>query len=88
VHVRPIDPRDTEAEVASPAYRVYFWERETTHDDAGFRSDEYEIDGAEDVREVLDWAEANSGGNRTFTAYVVIDKTLVLLSGHDPTATS
>lgn len=87
MNVQPIDPRDTEAEVTAPSYRVCFWERRTTHPDSGFAADEYGITGAEDVNEVLDWAEANRGSNRTFTAYVVVDKTVVLLCGSDPTAT-
>jgi hypothetical protein len=88
MNVRPIDPRDTEIETTSPIYRVYFWERQAPRDDAGFSSDEYEITGAKDVRAVLEWAEANVGGNRTFTAYAVIDEKLVLLFGRDPTATA
>lgn len=85
---RRIDPRDTEIEVTTPTYRVFFWEPETDHGstESGFRSDEYEITDARDVHEVLEWAVANAGDHRTFTAYVVVDKTLVRLSGRDPTA--
>jgi hypothetical protein len=87
MHARPIDPRDTEIELTSPTYRVFFWERLTTHGETppAYASYEFEIDDAQDVHEVLHWAEANRG-DRTFTAYVVVDKTLVRLSGQDPTA--
>ena len=86
MHARPIDPRDTEIEVTSPTYRVFFWERHATDGNVtpGFTSHEYEIADAQDVNDVLRWAEANQSG-RTFTAYVVLDKTLVRLSGSDPT---
>ena len=85
MEVRPVDPRDTEMQIDSPIFRVFFWERQSHHPDSGFTSDEYEIAGARDVQEVMQWAEANAG-DRTFTAYVVVDKTLVRLLGQDPTA--
>ena len=90
MHPRPIDPRDTEIEVTTPTYRVFFWEPQSDHGDtpSGFRSDEYEIADAEDVHEVLKWAEANAGNDRIFMAHVVVDNTLVRLSGRDPTAGS
>ncbi|HVF52362.1 MAG TPA: hypothetical protein VNC78_02020 [Actinomycetota bacterium] len=85
MEVRPVDPRDTEIEVDSPIYRVFFWERQSDQPYSGFKSDEYEIAEARDVHEMTQWAEANAG-DRTFTVYVVVDKTLVRLSGRDPTA--
>jgi hypothetical protein len=87
MQVRPIDPRDTDIEVDSPTYRVCFWERQETNESStpGFTSFEYEIADTLDVHEMLHWAEANAG-DRAFTTYVVVDKTLVRLSGQDPTA--
>ena len=81
MRARPIDPRDTETEVTSPTYRVFFWEPQV---EQGLMSHEYEITDALDVQEVLEWATTNAG-DRTFTAYVVIDETLVRLVGRDPT---
>lgn len=86
MQLRLIDPRDTEIEVTSPTYRVFLWKRQSNHPDAGFESQEYEITDAHDVHEVLDWARANAREGRTFTVYVVVDRTLVQLSGQDPTA--
>ena len=85
MEVRPIDPRDTEMEIDFPIFRVFFWKRQSDRPDSGFQSDEYELVNARDVHEMMQWAEANAG-DRTFTAYVVVDKTLVRLSGQDPTA--
>jgi hypothetical protein len=48
--------------------------------------DAREVADAQDVREVLNWAEANRR-DRSFTVYAVVDKTLVRLSGEDPTVT-
>ena len=87
VDVQQIDPRDTDTEITSPTYRVTFWERRTTQatETPAFSADEYEIADAQDVHELLRWADANAG-DRTYTAYVVVNKTLVRLSGQDPTA--
>lgn len=63
-----------------PRYRVYFW-------DAVANSDEFELSGAEDVAEVIRWAESNSG-QRTFTVYVCVHAAglgLVRLAGTYPT---
>ncbi|MGH2808254.1 MAG: hypothetical protein ACRDKT_13375 [Actinomycetota bacterium] len=84
MRTRPIDPRDTEIQIDFPTYRVYFWERQNPHPDSGYISYEYEIDEVADVHEVVRWAEANSGV-RTFTLYIVVDKTLIRLAGDDPT---
>ena len=86
MQIQPIDARDTEIAIDSPTYRVFFWERHGIHESAtsGFTSSEYEINDARDVHEMLRWAEVNAG-NRTFTAYVVVNKALVRLSGQDPT---
>ena len=82
---RLVDPRDIEWEVLSPAYRVYFWRRRP----GGYESEEFQLDGATDVAEVLGWAEQRAEA-RTFTVYAVVDALgelgLVQLAGVDPTA--
>jgi hypothetical protein len=87
MNARPADPRDTKWEVSSPAYRVYFWRRRS----GGYETEEFELDGATDVAEVLGWAEQRAEA-RTFTVYVVVDalgeRGLVQLAGVDPTASS
>ena len=55
-----------------PRYRVYFWSA-----DRG-RSEEFELTGAADVREALDWAESQAQG-RDFQLLVVVDQTAVYL---------
>lgn len=85
---RPVDPRDTEIEISSPTYRVFFWRHESDDGDPlAFRCEEHELIDARDVGEVLEWAEANKGRAESFTAYVVVNRTLIRLSGRDPTAT-
>lgn len=54
-----IDPRDATGEVASPDYRV-----EIISEDRS-RIDTWRIIGARDVREVLEWAQANRGTGTT-----------------------
>ncbi|ROQ15457.1 hypothetical protein EDF54_0320 [Rathayibacter sp. PhB93] len=61
MHISPVDPRDVDAEVTMPVYRVYFAETET-------RVDEIRITGARDVFEVVDWAERDARGV-PFTVY-------------------
>jgi hypothetical protein len=55
VDVEPADPRDIQIEWDAVTYRVYFWSRD------GSRCDEHELSGAQDVREVIAWADANAG---------------------------
>jgi hypothetical protein len=85
---RPVDPRDTRWELSSPVYRVYFWLRLPQ---GGYASDEFELRGASDVREVLSWAEQRAE-DRTFTVYALVDapgeRGLVQLAGVDPTAST
>ena len=83
---RLVDPRDIRWEVSSPTYRVYFWRRVG----GGYHSEEFQLSGASDVREVLAWAERRAEG-RTFTAYALVENVrgepgLVQLAGVDPTA--
>lgn len=82
MNVQGIDPRDTEWEVDSPAYRVYLFT------DDGGHSDEYQLTDA-DVSEVLSWAKERAG-DRQHVVYVVHDDAgslgLIRLSGADPNA--
>jgi hypothetical protein len=93
--VRPVDPRDTRWEVDSPVYRVYFWTRPPAPpgippDRVMYQSNEFELTDAEDVSEVLSWAEANGEAGATFTVYAVVqaagEKGLVRVAGRDPTS--
>ncbi len=83
MEVRRVDPRDIDGQIDAPTYRVYFWKR-PEEPRGGYLSSEYELREVADVHEVLDWAEANRGDS-TFTIYVLVDKTLVKLTGNDPT---
>ena len=87
--VRPVDPRDTEREDYDPTYRVYFWEHLSypvvPPQHTGYKSEEYELLQAANVREVLAWGEDNAGPNRTFTVYAVLDRCEIRLFGQDPT---
>ena len=91
MEVRSVDPGDSEREEYKPVYRVYFWERPAYPDVppelTGYRSYEYEIVGAADVREVLEWADQNAGADRTFTVYAMLDRCEIRLFGRDPTRT-
>lgn len=77
--VRRVDPRDQTWEVGNPVYRVYF------HGQYG-SSDEYEIEGASGIAEVLAWAESTPR-RRSFVVYVCVQQDglgLVRLHGEDP----
>jgi hypothetical protein len=84
METRPVDPRDQDTEVYDPVYRVYFWKRQSSHPESGFRSDEYEITGAADVHEVLAWANAHAEPGQTYTAYVFHRGCSIRLAGEDP----
>lgn len=66
MQVRSIDPRDIEREMLA-VYRVYFWSAERTV------CEEFELTGASDVHEVIDWINANADG-REIEALVVVDR--------------
>jgi hypothetical protein len=85
MQAQPIDPRDTDVEITAPTYRVSFWKRQGDQLDAGFACKEYEVTDARDVDEVLEWARPNAGDGRTFNAYVMVEQTLLQVSGQDPT---
>lgn len=68
LEVRSVDPRDVSVEDKAPVYRVRF-----ATNPAGERmssTEDIEILGAQDVREVLQWA-ADSAGGRDFTVSVL-----------------
>jgi hypothetical protein len=48
-----------------PVYHVYFWS------DRRLRSDEYELAGAGNVRDVLEWADQNARGREIEVAVVI-----------------
>jgi len=79
LNAQGVDPRDTRWEVDRPSYRVYFWE-------PGL-SDEWQLTDADDVREVMAWAEANANG-RQFVVYVAAEDRdqpgLIRLFGVEP----
>jgi hypothetical protein len=84
MEIRRVDPRTVDWEDYQPAYRVYFWS-------ADVASDEYELIGASDVGEVLQWADEQRHG-RTYTVYAVVSNSgdglgTVRLHGDDPTRT-
>lgn len=93
----PIDPRDATWELSTPTYRVYFW-TQPTGAIVATSSDEWRITDADDVFEVITWAEAKRG-DRTYELFVehtdrIESRTegwieapgLIRLAGSDPTA--
>jgi hypothetical protein len=75
VDVEPVDPRDTEWESDQPSYRVHFWGRSSASPEirgsmSGNHSREYRIRGAEDVYEVIRWANGAASSLETYTLYV------------------
>jgi hypothetical protein len=90
ITARLVDERDIGREIASPIYRVCFWEQAlqappSPDDRMGHRSAEHELIDATSVHEALAWAHANAGAGRTFVLYAVVDGTRVKLAGVDPT---
>jgi hypothetical protein len=88
--VRPVDPRDTTWEEHEPAFRVYFWKAKPQPIGLrpGFASEEFEVTGS-DVREVIAWADATAGSDRTYTLYALVrslegELGLIRLAGVDP----
>ena len=87
----------TEGTEYPATYRVVFWEQKSPG--GSLASDAYELTGARDVREVLEWADSQSGpgrgqiyggADRTYTLHVAFNAGVpgrgrVLLSGLDPT---
>jgi hypothetical protein len=76
-----------------PAYQVHFWKHASTNppppgQEPMWSVVEYRLTGAENVKHVLEWAEAHAGG-REFVLYAEVDRGtsrgLVQLLGIDPT---
>ncbi len=92
--IEGIDPRDTEWEVDSPIYRVYFWHQPpappgVAQEHVMFHCDEYRLSDVTDVSEVVRWAEGSARSDQTFTLYVehrdAARLGLIQLMGTDPT---
>jgi hypothetical protein len=89
MNARPVDPRDITSEFEPLAYRVYFWKVKATEFGVYSTAYEYEISGAKDVAEVIEWANQNAAG-RTYTLYVRFtarpeERSMIQLLGIDPT---
>jgi len=85
VIVHRIDPRDIVWEEPRPTYRVYLWRLA----DKQRYSDEYQIEGADSVNDILEWATRQCQGDAglQFALYVVSPKGpgLLRLAGECPT---
>lgn len=84
----PIDPRDTLWESDQPAYRVYFWGRQSQRPFAGWASDEWRLSEV-DVADVLSWANERAQG-RFITIWVEHESKqlglgMIRLLGWEPT---
>ncbi len=86
--VRPVDPRDVEVENDEPTYRATVWRPLSN----GWSASTYDITGARDVHEVIDWAEEEAGRkpDSRYTLWLkvyppVSELTLLNLTGVDPT---
>jgi hypothetical protein len=88
-----VDPRDVQHEVDQPVYRVYFWNRPAPPSgvptqDLAYPCEEYRLQGALDVHEVVRWATATAVPEQTFVIYAEhhIDgrPELIRLAGRDP----
>lgn len=89
MHSHPVDPRSTRWEDYRPAYQVHFWflrDGEGGHP-LSWASDEWMLEDADDIRQVLQWVEDNAQGRR-FVLYVHTTCSdgpgLVRLQGDDP----
>jgi len=90
----PTDPRDNRREMPPTGYRVDFWEPlgdlnpRPLRIAVPFSQATFELTGARDVADALDWARANAG-SRTFTLHAICDaasdQILVHLFGINPT---
>ena len=89
--MKQIGPRTDQRWESQPVheYRVVFWRIAGS----GWAADENDISGADDVHQVIQWADAQAverGG--TYTLYVKLDRGdqhgLVWLAGVDPTVAS
>ncbi len=90
-----VDPRDVTWEDDRPVYRVYFWGHgpataDVPPEQVGYSCREHRVMDADDVHEVLAWADREARGHETFTLYVERTERqgtgLIRLAGADPTA--
>ena len=81
--ISPVDPRDIEAEIRRPVYRVYVWTADP-YGPVGERCDEYELREAADIEEVLAWAKEEAAG-RYIQVYVVNGTEATVLLNTHPT---
>ena len=70
MEVRRIDPRDTEWEQDFPTYRVHFF-TDPGPGLHGWTSDEFELQQAQDVKAVIEWADKEARG-RTYIIYALV----------------
>lgn len=81
MNARQVDPRYVRWEVDEPSYRVDFWNLETTE------SDEWLLQGAGGIEEVMRWAHEHATG-RDFVIYVQYEADgeygLLRLHGQEP----
>jgi hypothetical protein len=57
MRIEEVGPQDASGELDPATYRVLLWNRPITRDGA-WALDEWDVDGAADVFEVVEWAQA------------------------------
>jgi hypothetical protein len=98
VETRLVDPRDVTREFRAGTYRVIIWRqreaRPPGHDVVvGWMASAYDLTGAQDVHEVIAWAEQEVGRDpdSRYTLWVKVEDAafgepfLMNLAGQDPT---
>lgn len=78
LHARPADPRDVTLEESDPTYRVALWS------DDGLRCRTYDLTGADDVAEVIEWAESNVQAGEIYILGVRWQESSPTINGGDP----
>jgi hypothetical protein len=91
-----VDPRtDPRWETAAHDYRVVFWWQQKApprvrQEEMIWVALEYDVVDAEDVHEVIAWAENEAGSACTYALYVKLDRDdsngMIHIAGVDPTA--
>ena len=59
MNAEPVLPGEISSLIEDPTFRVVLWNRPRSDNDSWF-SDEWQFENARDVREVIEWAEAQS----------------------------
>lgn len=89
-----VDPRDVTWEDEQPVYRVYFWGRSKAPADVppehvGYYCREHRVLDADDIHEVITWANHAAVGGENYTLFVERQESgetgLIRLAGTDPT---